>query len=70
MTEPKRYRVYLLRLWLADGADGVPAWRASLEDARGGERQAFANLARLYAFLDAQTAGWNGSNADPPVQEA
>ena len=65
MTEPRRYRVYLLRLWQAAGKDGQPVWRAALEDAHSGERHAFADLAQLCAFLEAQTAGWNGRDADP-----
>ena len=56
MTEPRRYRAYLLRLWQADGDDGHPVWRASLEDARTGERCGFADLARLCTFLEALTA--------------
>jgi hypothetical protein len=30
MTELRRYRVYLLRLWQAAGKDGQPVWRAAL----------------------------------------
>jgi len=46
------YQVYILRLW----RDGVQTpWRAALEHARTGERHAFAALADLYAFLDAET---------------
>jgi len=70
MTEPRRYRVYLLRLWLAESEDGRPVWRAALEDARTGERHGFADLARLCAFLEAQTAGSTGRDADPPMHEA
>jgi hypothetical protein len=55
MTEPRRDRVYLLRLWQADGEDGRPLWRASLQDARTGERHESANLARLCTFLEALT---------------
>ena len=66
MTEPRRYRAYLLRLWLAEGDDGRPVWRAALEDARSGERRGFADLVRLCAFLEAQTARWTGHDADRP----
>ena len=66
MTEPRRYRVYLLRLWLAEGEDGRPVWRAALEDARTGERHGFADLARLCAFLEAQTRRWDQEDAHPP----
>jgi hypothetical protein len=70
MPEPRRYRVYLLRLWQAAGKDGQLEWRAALEDARTGERHGFAALAQLCAFLEAQTAGQNGRDADPPVPKA
>jgi hypothetical protein len=70
MGEPKRYRAYLLRLWRVDGDDGGPVWRASLEEARSGERHGFADLARLYAFLDAQTARWAVDADEPPEREA
>lgn len=66
MTDPRRYRVYLLRLWLAEGEDGRPAWRAALEDARTGERHGFADLARLCAFLEAITADGAAHDAQPP----
>jgi hypothetical protein len=70
MTEPRRYRVYLLRLWLAESEDGRPVWRAALEDARTGERHCFADLARLCAFLEAQMVGSTGRDADSPMPEA
>ena len=70
MSEPRRYRVYLLRLWQAEGEDGCPAWRAALEDARTGERRGFADLARLCAFLEAQTAAWTEGAAPAPEQDA
>ena len=63
MTEPRRYRAYLLRLWLAEGDDGHPVWRAALEDARTGERHGFADLGSLFAFLEKQT----GSNCQHEV---
>lgn len=67
MTEPRRYRVYLLRLWQAEGEDGRPVWRAALEDVRTDERHGFADLAQLCAFLKEQTAIWTGH--DPHPQE-
>ena len=70
MTEPRRYRVYLLRLWQAEGDDGRLTWRAALEDARTGERHGFADLAGLFAFLEAQTAAWTEGAAPGPEQEA
>jgi hypothetical protein len=69
MTEPRRYRAYLLRLWQADGDDGRPVWRAALEDAGTSERRGFADLARLCAFLEEQTAAWNEGAPPPPARE-
>jgi hypothetical protein len=70
MTEQRRYRAYLLRLWQADCADGRIVWRAALEDARTGERRGFADLSRLCAFLEAQTANWTGHDGYPPERES
>jgi hypothetical protein len=53
-TSQSRYLAYLLRLWRV-GKEGEAAWRASLEDAHTGERQGFADLATLLAFLEART---------------
>ena len=69
MTEPRRYRAYLLRLWQAQGDDGRPIWRAALEDAPSGERRGFADLAELCAFLETQTAHWSGRDGDQPLQD-
>ena len=70
MTEPRRYRAYLLRLWQAEGDDGRPVWRAALEDARTSERHGFADLARLCVFLQEQTSAWTEGAAPAPEQEA
>ena len=48
---------YLLHLWQVE-RNGEPVWWASLENPRTGERQAFADLAELFAFLDEKTANW------------
>ena len=48
---------YLLHLWQVE-RNGEPVWWASLENPRTGERQAFADLAELFAFLDEKTAKW------------
>jgi hypothetical protein len=53
-TSQQHYLAYLLRLWRV-GKEGEAAWRASLEDAHTGERQGFADLATLLAFLEAET---------------
>ena len=69
MTEQRRHRAYLLRLWQVIGVDGYPIWRAALEDARTGERHGFADLARLYAFLEEQTGRWSRDDTHPSVTE-
>lgn len=56
-----RYASFLLRLWWEEGQQ---QWRASVEDARTGERRAFASVARLMAFLQQQT------ELPPPPHEA
>ena len=45
-----RYVSYLLRLW-QDNNDQKPVWRASLQSSLNGERQVFATLDHLFAFL-------------------
>jgi hypothetical protein len=54
------YLSYLLRLWRENDSVEVhgvetPLWRASLERPQVGERQGFANLTDLFAFLEEQT---------------
>jgi len=51
--EQANYISFLLRLWHVDYAE-KPAWRALLENPHTGERQGFANLKDLFAFLEAQ----------------
>lgn len=48
--EPGIYHAYLLRLWRAQ-SQGQTQWRASLESPHTGERQSFASLEQLFAFL-------------------
>jgi hypothetical protein len=48
---------YLLHLWKVE-RNGEPVWWSSLENPRTGERQAFADLAELFAFLDEKTVNW------------
>ena len=69
MSEQRRYRVFLLRVWQADD-NGRSVWRAALEDARTGERHGFADLARFCAFLEQQAASWAEPDARPPESEA
>jgi Rps23 Pro-64 3,4-dihydroxylase Tpa1-like proline 4-hydroxylase len=49
------YLSYLLRLWREEHG-GQFIWRASLETPGLDKRQAFADLAALFAFLEAQAA--------------
>ena len=60
MTHRKPYLSYLLRMWQETG-EGLPIWRASLESPHSGERQGFADLASMVAFLEEQT----GASAEP-----
>ncbi len=53
-TEQPRYLAYMLRLWQV-GSGEEPIWRASLESPHTGERQGFAGLQALFAFLEEQT---------------
>ena len=60
MTQQRRYLSYLLRLWQESGGSSdplgdVPVWRASLESPQSDERQGFAGLDELVAFLRKQT---------------
>lgn len=58
------YYSYLLRLWLEDEGS-KPAWRASLDDPRSGERLGFPSLQALFAFLEKQV-----SQGEPEKSEA
>lgn len=49
-NEPDAYQSYALRLWRAQ-CQGRWEWRASIESPHTGERQLFASLEQLYAFL-------------------
>ena len=46
------YLAYTLRLWRVDDGGG---WRATIYNPRTGERQGFASIALLSAFLQAVT---------------
>ena len=66
-SEPPCYRVYLLRSWEVRGADsdGPVTWRFSLEDPQTGERQGFADLESLVAFLRTRTVQQNPADHRP-----
>ena len=51
--EQPGYLSYLLRLWQTQSGSEL-VWRASLENARNGERHSFANLDALCRFLRQQ----------------
>ncbi|MFL7792981.1 MAG: hypothetical protein AB8I69_12630 [Anaerolineae bacterium] len=54
------YLAYMLRLWRADENEKC-TWRASVESPHTGERQAFADLETLFAFLQEKTRGVLGA---------
>ncbi len=54
--ERDAYQAYLLRLWRVP-CQGRWQWRASLENPRSAERQLFAGLEQLFAFLDERCDG-------------
>jgi hypothetical protein len=54
--ENDAYLAYMLRLWRA-GENEKSVWRASVESPYTGERQAFADLETLFAFLQERTRG-------------
>jgi hypothetical protein len=67
------YLSYLLRLWRENdsvGAHGVETalWRASLERPQAGERQGFASLEELFAFLRKETRS-SSSRSEHPEEE-
>ena len=58
MNQQRRYLSYLLRLWQESPGTpprDPPLWRASLERPQSDERQGFASLADLFAFLEKET---------------
>ncbi len=67
-SEPRRYLAYLLRLWHVTGSDGVPAWRASLEEVHTGARQGFGSLEQLLAYLLEETTGMPSHDVDPEAR--
>lgn len=63
--EPDAYQAYLLRLWRVP-CQGRWQWRASLESARTGERQSFAGLEQLFAFLSERCDGLASTTPEMP----
>ena len=54
--ERQGYRAYLVRLWRVRSS-GKLVWRAALESPHTGEREVFADLPGLFAYLERQTSG-------------
>ena len=52
MAAERKYYAFLVRLWTVTQNGGF-VWRASAQDAHTGSCVAFADLAGLYAFLEA-----------------
>lgn len=67
--EPSPYLAYMLRLWRAKSV-GKPTWRASLESSLTGERQGFASLDELFAFLQQETDAVSRVGDDEGAAEA
>jgi len=63
-AERPAYLSYLLRLWRAPGGAGQP-WRASLQDTLSEERQGFADLEALTAYLHDQIEGESAPEQEP-----
>jgi hypothetical protein len=54
--EPDVYQAYMLRVWRVR-CHGEWQWRASVESPHTGERQSFASLDQLFAFLRERCVG-------------
>ena len=64
------YLSFLLRLWRVDDGE-ASAWRASLQNALTGQRQGFADLVQLIAFLRQQIeVSGNPGSGSPGSQAA
>jgi hypothetical protein len=63
LRAPGEYHAYLVRLWQEHPQ---APWRASVQSVATGETVRFADLDRLFAFLQAQAAS-NGPAADAPT---
>ncbi len=51
-SQRRRYRVYILRSWLEEGAtESTTAWRFNLEDPQTRQRRGFLSLEALMRFL-------------------
>lgn len=62
------HKTYILRVWQVD-RDAQPALVAVLEDCQTNERQAFADLSELPAFLEARGQASPPSASHTPESE-
>ncbi len=62
-SQGRGYQAYLLRLWQVRNGEEAH-WRASVQDARTGERHGFAGLEALFEFLRARTEGRSDFTAE------
>ncbi|UCC63663.1 MAG: hypothetical protein JSV36_00970 [Anaerolineae bacterium] len=66
--ESPRYLAFMVRLWRTDTQEG-PVWRASAESPHTGERQGFASLEALCAFLVEEARGaQTGTKPESPEE--
>jgi len=63
-AEPDHYQTYLLRLWRVP-RQGQWQWCASLESRHTGERQSFATVEQLLAFLSERCSGCEEDGETP-----
>lgn len=63
------YVAYMLRLWQAGTAAGLPVWRASLENPHTGERLAFGDPQALFAFLTDLVTAVDDSREKPDKRD-
>jgi hypothetical protein len=72
VMEPKRRSIYVLVVWQErpTSPEEPALWRASLEDARTGERYGFAHLEELPTFLKIQMERRGDSGSEEIPQES
>ncbi|MEZ4664905.1 MAG: hypothetical protein R2911_45830 [Caldilineaceae bacterium] len=62
------YYAYLLRIWREQHKEQT-VWRASLEDAQGGQIHGFGSLRELFDFLETQAMTNQEDSNKPERQE-
>lgn len=66
--EGRAYVAWVLRIWQVESATGV-IWRASLQNARTGERAAFGSVDALCGYLTRRTLPERDGLAERPCVE-